>query len=103
MAETEGFSVQDTAKQGTISGPVLYYGEVDKENQVKENAVKSPYGLSLLIAMPAYVNDVSSAGDLSSTKNDIKICKSMKDRKYSYGLRKTGYLVIESVNEEAKS
>ena len=36
-------SVFKTAKQGTISGPVLYYGEVDKENQVKENAVKSPY------------------------------------------------------------
>ena len=99
VGETEEFSVQDTVKQGTISGPVLCCAEVDKANQVKANAVESPYGPSLIIAMPAYVDDVSSAGDSTSAKNAIKICRSMEYRKFNYGLKKTGYLVIESGNE----
>ena len=86
-------------KQETISFPVLCCAEFDKANPVKENAVESPHGSSLPIAIPAYVDGISSAGDSTSTKNAIKICRSMEDRKFSYGLKKTKYLVIESGNE----
>ena len=49
--------------------------------------------------MPEYVDDVDTIGESEDVKKAIRNCRMMEKYKFTYGLEKTKYMVIQTGTE----
>ena len=96
---TEKRCVGEVVKQGTVLGPTLCCIETDQINQIGEDQGK-PLG-NQVIGILVFVDDVMSAGTAADVERCIRNLHEMeKQKKFTYGLKKTKYMVINSGREE---
>ena len=84
-------------KQGTILGPSC--ADTYAVNSIGEE-VKYSYG-KINIRMPVFVDDIATAGKAEHIKKGINNCARMeKEKKISFGLKKTKYMIVKTGREE---
>lgn len=105
---TEKKTVGEIVKQGTVLGPTLCCVVTDQINKINE-----PQERNLgheCVAMLIFVDDVMTAGNAEESRVAIRSCKMMEQqKKFTYGLKKTKYMILntgkekeESIDEEVK-
>ena len=100
--------MKDIVKQGTVLGPDLCCIETDQVNKIGENQERC-IG-EQVIGILIFVDDAMSAGTAEEIRKAIRNFAEMEKRKkFTYGLKKTKYMVIktgkekeEEIKEEAK-
>ena len=86
-------------KQGTIFGPIMCYSETSTVNSIGEE-VKHRYG-KINIGMPVFMNDIATASKAEHIRKGINNCAKMeKEKKISFGLKKTKYMIVKTGREE---
>ena len=94
---TEKATVGEIVKQGTILGPTLCCVSTDQIiGESQERCIGKEY-MAILI----FVDDVMSAGNPNDARRAIRNFKEMEHmKKFTYGLKKTKYLVMKTGKEE---
>ena len=73
--------------------------ETSAVNSIGEE-VKYSYG-KINIGMPVYMDDIATAGKAEHIKKGINKCARMeKEKKISFGLKKTKYMIVKTGREE---
>ena len=86
-------------KQGTIFGPIMCYTETSIINSVGEE-IKYRYG-KINIGIPVFMDDIATTGKAEHIRKGINNCARMeKERKISFGLKKTKYMIVKTGREE---
>ena len=99
IGETDVFEVREIVKQGTIWGPEMCCVETDAINRVGENCTTA-IG-DVLYGILGYVDDVMGAGSADKIRTSIRNMRWLeKLKKYTFGLDKTKYMVINTGEEE---
>ena len=109
LGATKKMAVGEIVKQGTVLGPTLCCIVTDQINNIAEHQERS-LG-NEYVAILVFVDDVMSAGSPEDTRKAIRNCREMeKMKKFTYGLKKTKYMVVntgrekeEEINEEVKA
>ena len=106
--KTERLKVGEVVKQGTVLGPTLCCVVTDQVNSVapEQTGNVSNQRIGILV----FVDDVMSAGNADSARKCIRSLKEMETKKkFTFGLKKTNYMIIdtgkevaEEINEEVK-
>ena len=96
---TEKATVGEIVKQGTILGPTLCCISTDQINKIgetQERCLGKEY-MAILI----FVDDVMSAGNPNDARKAIRNFREMEDmKKFTYGLKKTKYMVMKTGKEK---
>ena len=96
--QTEKAIIGEVVKQGTILGPTLCCVETDKINDVGEDQERSIDGG--VIGILVFVDDVMSVGTAEDARKCIRNLHVMEIlKKFTYGLKKTKFMVINSGKE----
>ena len=91
--------VKEVVKQGTIFGPIMCCAETSTVNSIGE-VVKYRYG-KINVGMPVFMDDIATAGKAEHIRKGIKNCARMeKEKKISFGLKKTKYMIVKTGREE---
>ena len=86
-------------KQGKIFGPIMCCAETSTVNSIGEE-VKYRYG-KINIGMPGFMDDIATAGKAENIRKGINNCAKMeKEKKISFGLKKTKYMIVKTGREE---
>ena len=89
-------------KQGTVLGPDLCCIETDQINNIGENQNKSVG--EQVVGILVFVDDVMSAGTADDIRKAIRNFAEMeKIKKFTYGLKKTKYMVMKTGREKEES
>ena len=108
VGNTNSIQIKEVVKQGTIFGPIMCCAETSTVNRIGE--VKYSYG-KINIGMPVFMDDIATAGKAEHIRKGIKNCARMeREKKISFGLKKTKYMIVktgreeeEEINETAKA
>ena len=93
--------IKEVVKQGTIFGPIMCCAETSTVNSIGEE-VKYRYG-KINVGMPVFMDDIATAGKAEHIRKGIKNCARMeKEKKISFGLKKTKYMIVKTGREEKK-
>lgn len=96
---TEKATVGEIVKQGTILGPTLCCISTDQINKIgetQERCLGKEY-MAILI----FIDDVMSAGNPNDARKAIRNFREMEDmKKFTYGLKKTKYMVMKTGKEK---
>ena len=85
-------------KQDTVFGPIMCCAETSTVNSIGEE-VKYSYG-KINIGMPVFIDEADKAEHI---RKSIKNCAKMeKEKKISFGLKKTKYMIIKTGTEKEK-
>ena len=96
--QTDKVVIGEVVKQGTILGPTLCCVETDKINNVGEDQERSIDGG--VIGILVFVDDVMSAGNAEDARKCIRNLRVMEIlKKFTYGLKKTKIMVINTGKE----
>ncbi len=99
VGKTEKIKIGEVVKQGTVLGPTLCCVETDQINNMGEDQERA-LG-DQVIGILVFVDDVMSAGSAEDIERCIRNMNQMeKLKKFTYGLKKTKYMVINSGREE---
>ena len=106
---TKKIDVGEIVKQGTVLGPTLCCIETDQINKVGEDQERMIGDEKVAILI--FVDDVMSAGTVENARKSIHNMAEMeKVKKFTYGLKKTKFMVVDSakgqpeeINEQVKS
>ena len=99
MGKTEKVQVGEIVKQGTVLGPTLCGVETDQINFVGEDQMR-PLG-DQVVGILVFVDDVMSAGSAEDARKCVRNLQVMEVmKKFTYGLKKTKFMVINSGKEE---
>ena len=97
--KTQKTRVGEVVKQGTVLGPTLCCVETDQINNIGEDQDR-PIGKQV-IGILVFVDDVMSAGTAEDIERCIRNLNVMeKKKKFTYGLKKTKYMVVNSGRED---
>ena len=100
VGNTENVLVKEMVKQGTIFGPIMCCAETYTVNSIGE--VNYRYG-KINIGMPVFMDDITTAGKAEHIRKGINNCARMgKEKKISFGLKKTKYMIVKTGREEEK-
>ena len=98
VGKTERIKVGEIVKQGTVLGPTLCCVETDQINNIGEDQTR-PLG-NEIVGILIFVDDVMSAGTAETARKCIRNLREMeKLKKFTFGLKKTNYLIIETGKE----
>ena len=98
VGNTNNIQIKEVVKQGTIFEPMCY-AETSIVNSIREE-VKYSYG-KINIRMPVFMDDIATAGKAEHIRKGIKNCARMKrEKKISFGLKKTKYMIVKTGGEE---
>ncbi len=100
--QTDKVSIGEVVKQGTILGPpTLCCVETDKINDVGEDQERSIDGG--VIGILVFVDDVMSVGTAEDARKCIRNLHIMEIlKKFTYGLKKTKFMVINTGKEDTE-
>ena len=99
VGNTDNIQVKEVVKQGTIFGPIMCCAETYAVNSIGEE-VKYRYG-KINIGMPVFMDDIATAGKAEHIRKGINNCGRIeKEKKISFGLKKTKYLIVKTGKEE---
>ena len=99
FGKTERAKVGEVVKQGTVLGPQLCCVETDQINKVGENQEKMVG--KQIVAILIFVDDVMTAGTAEEIRKAIRNFAEMeKLKKFTYGLKKTNYMIIRTGKEK---
>ena len=102
VGKTERIKVGEIVKQGTVLGPTLCCVETDQINNIGEDQTR-PLG-NEVVGILIFVDDVMSAGTAEVARKCIRNLREMeKLKKFTFGLKKTNYMVIETGKEPKES
>ena len=102
VGKTERIKVGEIVKQGTVLGPTLCCVETDQINNIGEDQTR-PLG-NEIVGILIFVDDVMSAGTAEVARKCIRNLREMeKLKKFTFGLKKTNYMVIETGKEPKES
>ena len=80
---------------------IMCYVQTSTVNSIGEE-VKYSYG-KINIRMPVFMDDIATAGKAEHIRKGIKNCTRMeKEKKISFGLKKTIYMIVKTGREEEK-
>ena len=97
--KTETIFIGEVVKQGTVLGPTLCSVETDQINNIGENQDRN-IG-DQVVGILVFVDDIMSAGTADDARRCIRNMRVMEVRKkFSYGLKKTKVMVINTGREE---
>ena len=99
IGTTKQIRLKDTVRQGTVYGPLICSASMDTINKVGYNIV-THYGPNLQIQALAYVDDVASGGNKSTSNNTIMKCNIMEENKKLTYNTDVGKSAIMIVNEK---
>ena len=95
FGKTRKVKVGEIVKQGTVLGPTLCCVETDQINSIGEDQTRS-LGKEI-VGILIFVDDVMSAGFAEDAEKCIRNLREMeKLKKFTYGLKKTLYMVIKT-------
>ena len=98
VGNTDNIQVNEVVKQCTIIGSIMCCAETPAVNSIGEE-VKYSYG-KINIGMPVYMDDIATAGKAEHIKKGINKCARMeKEKKISFGLKKTKYMIVKTGTE----
>ena len=99
--KTEKIRVGEIVKQGTVLGPTLCCVETDQINNIGEDQTR-PLGKEI-VGILVFVDDVMSAGGVEDARRCIRNLREMERlKKFTYGLKKTNYMVMNTGKDEKK-
>ena len=99
VGNTNNIQIKEVVKQGTIVGPIMCCAETSTVNRIGEE-VKYSYG-EINIEMPVFMDDIATAGKAEYIKKGITNCARMeREKKISFGLKKTKYMIVKTGREE---
>ena len=99
FGKTNKVSVGEIVKQGTVLGPDLCCIATDQINNIGENQEKSVG--EEIVGILVFVDDVMSAGTAEEIRKAIRNFAEMeKVKKFTYGLKKTKYMVMKTGREK---
>ena len=99
VGNTDNIQVKEVVKQGTIFGPIMCCAETSTVNSIGEE-VKYRYG-KINIGMPVFMDDIATAGKAEHIRKGISNCARMeREKKISFGLKKTKYMIVKTGREE---
>ena len=99
LGNTERVKVGEIVKQGTVLGPQLCCVETDQINKIGENQEKLVG--EEMVGILIFVDDVMSAGTAEEIRKAIRNFGEMETlKKFTYGLKKTNYMIIETGREK---
>ena len=99
VGNTDNIQVKEVVKQGKIFGPIMCCAETSTVNSIGEE-VKYRYG-KINIGMPGFMDDIATAGKAENIRKGINNCAKMeKEKKISFGLKKTKYMIVKTGREE---
>ena len=106
---TKKVGIGEIAKQGTVLGPTLCCIETDQINKIGEDQERLLGNQKVAILI--FVDDVMSGGTAEDARKSIRNMAEMERiKKFTYGLKKTQFMVVDSargkaeeVNEKVKS
>ena len=102
LGKTGKKKVGEIVKQGTVLGPDLCCIETDQINNIGENQNKSVG--EQVVGILVFVDDVMSAGTAEDIRKAIRNFAEMeKIKKFTYGLKKTKYMVMKTGREKEES
>ena len=100
--KTEKVQVGEIVKQGTVLGPTLCCVETDQINTIGEDQTR-PLGQEI-VGILVFVDDVMSAGLVDDARKCIRNLHEMeKLKKFTYGLKKTNFMVLETGKDEKQT
>ena len=99
IGTTKQIRLKDTVRQGTVYGPPICSASMDTINKVGYNIV-THYGPNLQIQALAYIDDVASGGNKSTSNNTIMNCNIMEENKKLTYNTDVGKSAIMIVNEK---
>ena len=99
VGNTDNIQVKEAVKQDAIFGPIMCYSETSTVNSIGEEA-KYRYG-KINIGMPVFMNDIATASKAEHIRKGINNCAKMeKEKKISFGLKKTKFMIVKTGREE---
>ena len=94
--------IGEIAKQGTVLGPTLCCVETDQINKIGESQERL-LG-SQKVAILIFVDDIMSAGTAEDARKAIRNMAVMEvEKKFTYGLKKTKYMVVDTTKGKAET
>ncbi len=100
--KTDKLFIGEVVKQGTVLGPTLCSVETDQINHIGENQERN-IG-DQVVGILVFVDDIMSAGTADDVRKCIRNMRLMEIRKkFSYGLKKTKFMVVKTGREESDS
>ena len=105
LGPTREFLVERIVKQGTVYGPQICIGSMDKINLLGKDVVTF-YGPTLPIRALAFVDDVTGAGGITTANSTIGNCAILEEKKkmtFNNTNEKTEYMVIPAKGDIARS
>ena len=98
LGRTERAKVGEVVKQGTVLGPQLCCVETDQINKLGENQ-EHMVG-EQMVGILVFVDDVMAAGTAEVIRKAIRNFRTMEtQKKFTYGLKKTNYMIIKTGKE----
>ena len=109
VENTEIIQVKEVVKQGTIFGHIMCCAEISTVNSIGEE-VKYRY-CKINIGMSVFMDNIATTGKTEHVRKGINNCARMeKEKKISFGLQKTKYMILkigreqeEKINETVKA
>ena len=99
LGETEEFTCHEIVKQGTIWGPEMCCIETDSINRIGEFG-ESNIG-ELEMGILGYVDDILGGVKAEAVRRAIRKMRQLeKEKKYTFGLDKTKYMVMKTGKDE---
>jgi hypothetical protein len=102
LGKTEKRKIGEVVKQGTVLGPSLCCIEMDQINNIGEDQSRNVG--EQIVGILVFVDDVMSAGTANDVRKAIRNLAEMeKMKKFTYGLKKTKYMVMKTGREKEES
>ena len=99
VGNAENIQVKEVEKQGTIFEPIVCCAETSTVNSIEEEE-KYRHGKTN-IRMPVFIDDIATAGKAEHIRKGINNFASMeKEKKISFGLEETKYMIDKTGTEE---
>ena len=99
LGKTEHAKVGEIVKQGTVLGPQLCCVETDQINKIGENQEKMVG--DQMVGILVFVDDVMAAGTVEEIRKAIRNFRAMESlKKFTYGLKKTNYMIMKTGREK---
>ena len=99
---TEKVEIGEIAKQGTVLGPTFCCVETDQINKIGDDQERLLGNQKVAILI--FVDDVMSAGSADDARRAIRNMAEMEViKKFTYGLKKTNYMVVDSARGKAET
>ena len=99
VGNTDNIQVKELVKQDTTFGPIMCCTETSTVNGIGEE-LKYRYGKTN-IGMPVFMDDKATSDKAEHIRKGINNCARMeKEKKISFGLKKTKYMIVKTGREE---